>query len=160
MRVTFIGSQSATYVGYLLHECYLDANLTSLYEHLIRSPDIDLQRRVVLLLAGTRNILYDDEVADGPTRLVKIIDLIFDRDPYAVVLVGQIPMIGYQEVGSNLYDVQRRVISYNAAIAAIVSRMIQEHGRMILVVHTSTTTWEHQDGSFVGPNGLGYLRVA
>ena len=38
--------------------------------------------------------------------------------------------------------------------------MVQEQGRKILKVHTSTTTWEHQEGSFVTPNGPGYLRMA
>ncbi len=160
MRRTFIGSQSAGYLGYLEHECYLDANLARLYDYLNVSPDIYLQRKVVLLMAGTRDMVYDEEVADAPTRLVKIIDLIFDKDPSAVVIVGQIPMFGLQEDGSTFYGVQRRIASYNAAIAAIVNRMVQEQGGRILKVHTSTTTWEHQEGSFVTPNGSGYLRMA
>ena len=72
-------------------------------------------------MAGTRDMLYGDEVADAPMSLVKIIDLIFDKDPSAVVIVGQIPMIGLQEDGSTFFNMQRRVASYNAAIAAIVS---------------------------------------
>lgn len=93
MRRTFIGSQSAEYLGYLEHECYSDANLARLYDYLNVSPDISLQRKVVLLMAGTRNMLFGDEVADAPTHFVKIIDLIFDKDPSTVVIMGQIPMI-------------------------------------------------------------------
>jgi len=69
-------------------------------------------------------------------------------------------MFGLQEDGSTFYGVQRRIAFYDAAIAAIVNRMVQEQGRRILKVHTSTTTWEHQEGSFVTPNGSGYLRMA
>lgn len=127
MRRTFIGSQSAGYLGYLEHECYLDANLARLYDYLNVSPDIYLQRKVVLLMAGTKDMLYDEEVADAPKRLVKIFDLIFDKDPSAVVIVGQIPMFGLQEDGSTLFHVQRRIASYNAAIAAIVNRIVQEY---------------------------------
>ena len=160
MRHTFIGSQSAEYLGYLEHECYADADLAGLYDHLKASPDISLQRKVVLLMAGTRDMLYGEDLANAPVRLVKIIDLIFDKDPLAVVIVGQIPMIGLEEDGATFFDMQRRVASYNAAIAAIVNRMVQEKGRHILKVHTTTTTWEHQEGSFVTPNGPGYLRMA
>ena len=159
-RQTFIGSQSAPYLGYLNHECYPDADLAKLYDSLKASPDLFLQRKLVLLMAGTRDMLYGEDVANAPARLVKIIDLIFDNDPLAVVIVGQIPMIGLKEDGSTFFNLQRRVASYNAAIAAIVNRMSQEKGRRILKVHTSTTTWEHEEGSFVTPNGQGYLRMA
>lgn len=140
MRRTFIGSQSAEYLGYLEHECYSDANLARLYDYLNVSPDISLQQKVILLMAGTRNMLFGDEVPDAPTHLVKIIDLIFDKDPSTVVIMGQIPMIDLQEDGSTFLNGQRRVAFYNAAIAAIVNRMIQEQGRRILKIHTSTTT--------------------
>ena len=69
-------------------------------------------------------------------------------------------MIGLHDDGSTFFDMQRRVASYDAAIAAIVNRMVQEQRRRILKVHNSTTTWEHQEGSFVTPDGLGYLRMA
>ena len=160
MRHTFIGSQSAEYDGYLEHECYPDANLAGLYDHLKASSYISLQRKVVLLMAGTRDMLYGEDLANAPVRLVKIIDLIFEKDPSAIVIVGQIPMIGLREDGATFFDMQRRVILYNAAITAIVNRMVQEKGRHILKVHTTTTTWEHQEGSFVTPNGPGYLRMA
>lgn len=105
-------------------------------------------------------MIYGEEVDSAPARLVKIIDLIFDKDPSAVVIVAQIPMMGIRDKGSTWVEMQRRVVSYNAAIAAIVNRMVQEDGRRILKVHTSTTTWEHREGTLIMPNGSGYLRMA
>ncbi len=99
MRRTFIDSQSAGYLGYLEHECYLDANLARLYDYLNVSSDIYLQRKVVLLMAGTRDMVYDEEVADAPTRLVKIIDLIFDKDSSAVVIVVRSQCLACRKTG-------------------------------------------------------------
>lgn len=160
MRVSFIGSQSAEYLGYLEHECYPDANLAGIYDRLKQSPDMSLQKKVVLLMAGTRDLIYGEDVEGAPARLVKIIDLMFDKDPSAVVIVAQIPMMGSHDEGSTWVEMQRRVVSYNAAIAAIVNRMVQEDGRRILKVHTSTTTWEHQEENLIMPNGAGYVRMA
>lgn len=157
--LNFFGSQQPPYLNARAHECYQTANLRQLGDNLAASADISLQRKVVLLMAGTIDLFNQVDNDNAPARLGEIIDLIFDRDPYAAVIVSQIPMIGIGGDGSIENGLQRRIALYNARVANIVARM-QRQGRRILKIHPSATPLEHSDGDFILPNTRGYLRMA
>jgi hypothetical protein len=157
--LTFLGSQQPDYLGAERHECYPGATIDILHTYFRNSPDSHLQNKVVILQAGTTDLLYDVDVLHAAQRIYRLIRTIFSRDRNAVVLLGHIPMIGLGGDGSTWYPLQRRVVAYNAHLSAVVDMMLSQ-GYRIIRVHTSATPLEHGDGDFLLPNTRGYLRMA
>ena len=144
-------------------------------------------QRVVLLSVGVLDLMQDG--ADhAPSKLIQQLDTLIDMieqqddkkrkgDPdRTVVLVGQIPMIGYNTPDmafTNTFDpLQGRVIEYNARITQLVNRLRTQSDMYIAKVRASTTTYEHiQDSDSPGyalnqamkarfPSPFGYKRLA
>lgn len=158
-RVNFIGSQGGQNLGNEPHETYPDATIDQLHQNLRASVDLHLQQKVVILMAGTKDLLFNDDPVQAAGRLAMLIQTIFDADSAAAVLLGHIPMIGINDDGRHWLPLQRRVVEYNARLSAMSDQFLAE-GYKVLKVHTTATTMEHLDNDWIRPNTKGYLRMA
>ncbi|KAL9618252.1 MAG: hypothetical protein Q9160_007022 [Pyrenula sp. 1 TL-2023] len=160
---TFIGTQSTPYVGHHDHEMYPGVKLDELWQKVQSSDDMHLQGKVVLLCAGTYDVLEAGDNFDPAAladKLAKIIDYIYKNDPNAVVFVAQVPLVGANDDGHFFSNAQKNIIRYNGAIAALVNQLRTQNRYKIMKIHLTTTTYEHDEGSFIMPSKLGYLRMA
>jgi lysophospholipase L1-like esterase len=157
-RLNFIGSQHSPNLGGEFHECYQDVTINDLLLRFQESLDSHSQNKFVILQAGTKDLLYGEE-DQAPNRLAQLVYLIYERDPNAVILLGQIPMVGLNHDGSTWPDLLRRVVAFNARVAALADQ-VSAQGHRIFMIHTSATTYDHRDGDFVLPSPEGYLRMA
>lgn len=160
---TFIGSQQSIYVGHHQHEMYPGTKLDELWEKVQASADLHLQGKVVLLTAGTYDVMEAGDNFDPvalASKLATIIHYIFDTDPAAVVFVAQVPLVGANDDGHFFSTLQRNIIQYNGAIAALVNQLRTQNRYKLMKIHLSTSAYEHNEGSFVLPSQFGYLRMA
>lgn len=56
-------------------------------------PDYSLRPNVVLLMAGTNDVVFNINLETAPLTMAKVIDEIIDSCPDAALLVAQIPML-------------------------------------------------------------------
>ncbi|KAF2801944.1 uncharacterized protein BDZ99DRAFT_552221 [Mytilinidion resinicola] len=161
VRATFMGSQKPDNANSEFHECYKLASIDELHAKFVAAPDFHLQNKVILLLAGTIDVLYDMDLDNRPNRYTSLIHDIFDADPDAKIFAGHIPMIGFDfQDPFKWYGLQKRVAQFNARLNALVDQLSTEGHYRIMTVHTSATTKEHLDGDLLLPNTRGYLRIA
>ncbi|KAH7371744.1 hypothetical protein BKA66DRAFT_514077 [Pyrenochaeta sp. MPI-SDFR-AT-0127] len=161
VRPTFSGSQKPHNANSEFHECYKIATIDELHDNFVRSPDLYTRNKVILLMAGTIDVLYDVDLDHWPDRYTSLIHDIFDSDPDAQVFAGHIPMIGYNSQDPfKWFGLHKRIAQFNARLSALVDQLATEHGYRIMTVHTSATTREHLDGYLLLPNTRGYLRIA
>ncbi|KAH8707137.1 hypothetical protein GQ44DRAFT_628927 [Phaeosphaeriaceae sp. PMI808] len=161
VRPTFSGSQKPHNANSEFHECYKIATIDELHDNFVRSPDFFTRNKVILLMAGTIDVLYDMDLDHWPDRYASLIHDIFESDPDAKVFAGHIPMIGYNPQGTfKWFGLHKRIAQFNARLNALVDQLATEHGYRIMTVHTSATTREHLDGDLLLPNTRGYLRIA
>ncbi|KAF1981021.1 SGNH hydrolase [Aulographum hederae CBS 113979] len=158
-KIEYLGSQQPDYLGAAPHECYPGATIDQLHQNFRDSPDSNLQNKLVILQAGTTDLLFDIDVRHAAQRVYRLIRTIFKRDKNAVVLLAHIPMIGIGGDGSTWYNLQRRVVEYNAHLSAVAD-MLMRQGFKVMKVHSSATPREHMDGDFLLPNAMGYERMA
>lgn len=159
----FLGSQQAPYLTSHQHECYPGARLDDLYQHYRVSLDMKLINKVILLSAGTYDVMESGDDFSATTlvgKLRNIIELLFSMDSGAVIFVAQIPMVGSNDDGHFFATLQRRVIEYNAEIAAMVNELRTQKKRRIMKIHTTATTYDHYENSFTLPSAFGYERIA
>jgi lysophospholipase L1-like esterase len=151
--VTYIGSQhsgtmgsndnSEGYIGYIIYQ--IAGNL-SLSGTLAQQPNI------VLIMAGTNDIIIDIAVDTAPARLGVLIDGVITACPNATILVAEITPI----LDS---DAQARADTYNAAIPLLVEKRVSA-GSQVLAVNMSSylTSADLADG--LHPNDEGYAKMA
>jgi lysophospholipase L1-like esterase len=68
---------------------------------------------IVLLMIGTNDVATNNDVADAPNRLARLVDSITAHAPRAVVVVAEI-------VPTRIAEVNAGIEAYNAGVAAIV----------------------------------------
>ncbi|KAF2193562.1 hypothetical protein K469DRAFT_550359 [Zopfia rhizophila CBS 207.26] len=161
LQLNFLGSQSPDphYVDSEPHECYSGLSIAELHQRFVESEDQELQRKFVIIQAGTIDMLAEVGPEEAALRLADFIYTIFDTDRAAVVVVGQIPMIDVRNRAPDWKPIQRRIIEFNARLSAMVNQL-QTQGRRILKVHTTTTPEEHREQDYLLPNKQGYRRMA
>ena len=109
---------------------------------------------IVTLMIGTNDVGTNDDLANAPTRLGKLIDTITSTSPNALLVVAQITPIA--DDTSNA-----RVQTYNAAIPALLKSRISAGKHIILVdmyaAFTAHAAWrtDYMNGS-LHPNDTGY----
>jgi lysophospholipase L1-like esterase len=75
---------------------------------------VSSQPDIILLIAGTNDILQDFDRLNAPARLASLIDQIIAASPQATIVVGSLPPIGWQPHGD-------WVVQFNDSIPGITS---------------------------------------
>lgn len=107
---------------------------------------------VVLLMAGTEDMVRGEDLSSAPERLDHLLDEVVKSYPRAAVVVAELPPI--EDADSNA-----RSVAFNAAISGIVRPKVDE-GRRISIVKMSNymTVDDLQDGLY--PTDHGYSLMA
>jgi lysophospholipase L1-like esterase len=119
---------------------------------LYADPSLALRPNVILLMAGTNDMIGNFGVDEAPDRLGVLIDRCVAACPDAVVLVAQL-------TPSLNEDAQARIEVFNAAIPGLVSQRVRE-GKKVLTV--DMTKYVKMNGLMDGlhPNDEGYDGMA
>jgi lysophospholipase L1-like esterase len=105
--------------------------------------------QIVTLMIGTNDIGTNNDVANAPTRLGNLIDIITSTSPNALLVVAQITPPG-DNAGNG------RAQTYNAAIPDLVKTRVAA-GKHIIVVDMYTPFAAHPDYmNGLHPNDTGY----
>ena len=110
------------------------------------------QPDVILLTIGTNDIGQNYQVETAPERLKNLIDDIFQELPNAEILVASIPPIEVAEV-------DKKVNSYNRAIASLIERRQKEGDKLRFVDINSALNFDDLEDT-VHPNGQGHSKMA
>jgi lysophospholipase L1-like esterase len=108
---------------------------------------------LLLLHAGTNDVLKNIDLANAPARLGNLIDQAFLDNPNATIIVAKIIRTTYP--GS--YESQ--VEAYNAAIPAVVQSRINQGKRIVLVDMWSALT-DADLSDTIHPTDAGYQKMA
>ncbi|KUJ24251.1 SGNH hydrolase [Mollisia scopiformis] len=106
---------------------------------------------VVLLHAGTNDMIGDDTVDEAPARLGNLIDKILSNSPATFVLVAQI----LNDANSTVND---RIQVFNSQLPAIIEARSNAGKPVRLVSMSSVPTTDMIDGTH--PNEVGYMKMA
>ena len=108
---------------------------------------------VILLMAGTNDIVFDFSPSKAPQALSRVIGNIIEGCPGATLLVATIPPLLRPELA-------KKVLDFNGALPAVV-KMYAGKGNKIALVDTKGVKPEHihsDDG--IHPNDSGYKIIA
>lgn len=113
---------------------------------------------IITLMIGTNDINGNNNVADAPNRLGKLLDAIFMRDEKILVILAQMVPTGSD--GTN-----NAVKTYNAAMPALVSSRVSKGQHIVLVdMYTAFTKNASYKTALLGdnlhPNQTGYNLMA
>lgn len=113
---------------------------------------------IVTLMIGTNDINGNNNVADAPNRLGKLLDAIFMRDANILVILAQMVPTGSD--GTN-----NAVKTYNAAMPNLVSTRVSKGQHIVLVdMYTAFTNNANYKQALLGdnlhPNQTGYNLMA
>ncbi|EKD17132.1 uncharacterized protein L3040_005351 [Drepanopeziza brunnea f. sp. 'multigermtubi'] len=151
--VTYVGSTTSGDWDNNRNDGYVSQEITAIGTSaswiLSQSPPPN----VVLLHAGSNDILHSVDVANAPARLGKLIDTIIESTG-AAVLVAQIIRLGegYEEFNPALD-------TYNAAIPAIVAERAAA-GKSVAVVDMSGAVDPSELLDGIHPKAAGYKKMA
>jgi lysophospholipase L1-like esterase len=158
-HVTFVGSQQngpATVDGVPFpssHEGHSGWTIDQI-AGLVPSPALNATPHLVLLMAGTNDVLHGQPLASAPARLGALLDKILAGCPDALIVVAQLtPLAGDQA------SKDAAVATYNAALPEVVKARVAQGKHVVLVdMHTGFPPTELADG--IHPNPDGYARMA
>jgi len=113
---------------------------------------------IVTLMIGTNDINGNNNVADAPNRLGKLLDSIFTKDANVLVVLAQI--VPTKTDGTN-----NTIKTYNAAMPNLVSTRVNQGRHIVLVdmygAFTKDTNYKNTVlGDNLHPNQAGYNLMA
>ncbi|WP_438021106.1 SGNH/GDSL hydrolase family protein [Sorangium sp. So ce315] len=117
---------------------------------LVPTPAFDADPHIVLLMAGTNDVIQNDNLATAPQRLGALLDKVFVAAPDALVVVARLIPVTFSDAA---------VVTYNNALGPIVEARASAGKHVVLVdMHTGFPASELPDG--VHPNAAGFARMA
>ncbi|OWP05372.1 hypothetical protein B2J93_8114 [Marssonina coronariae] len=151
--VQYVGSHSNGDWENAENDGYISQEITKIGESAAWVLQQKPAPNVVLLHAGTNDILHSVDVAKAPERLGALIDSVISATD-ASVLVAQIIKLGegYTEYNAALEK-------YNAAIPAIVAARVSQ-GKNVAVVDLSDTVSASELVDGIHPVAAGYEKMA
>jgi len=117
---------------------------------LIPSPALEVVPHIILLMIGTNDVAQNDDLQGAPERLAKLLDLLAQHAPDALVVVATILPLGRASAA---------VTTYNEAIPALVQERMGV-GKRVLLVDQFEGFPMNELGDGVHPNQQGYERMA
>ncbi|KAJ3779995.1 SGNH hydrolase-type esterase domain-containing protein [Lentinula aff. detonsa] len=147
--VDYIGSIQAGTMADNWNDGYIGCTIDQIASSGI--PALKMVPQVVLLMAGTNDINYQEDLANAPTRLMNLVDEIFSYSPNAAVIVSDIPLI----VDDTLEPL---VETYNSGIQVLLQERISEGQHVVHVTLSDLTSSEMADD--LHPNDEGYQVLA
>ncbi|VDC03108.1 unnamed protein product [Peniophora sp. CBMAI 1063] len=147
--VDYIGSIQAGSMADNWNDGYIGCTIEQIATNGVSA--LQMVPKVVLLLAGTNDINYQEDLANAPARLDSLIDEIFSYTPQATVLVSDIPLI----VDDTLEPL---VKTYNAGVLDLVNGRIADGQKLVHVSLDALTSSEMADE--LHPNDEGYQVLA
>jgi lysophospholipase L1-like esterase len=117
------------------------------------------QPNVVLLMAGTNDMIYNDSIADAPARLGNLMDVCIAACPDAVLVVATLTPL-HNPLGDTTGE--NKTLVYNAALPAVVKQRADAGSKVLLVDMQNPvdglTIDELADG--IHPDDEGYTKMA
>ncbi|KAJ4484396.1 SGNH hydrolase-type esterase domain-containing protein [Lentinula edodes] len=147
--VDYIGSIQAGTMADNWNDGYIGCTIDQIASS--RVPALEMVPEVVLLIAGTNDINYQEDLANAPTRLMNLVDEIFSYSPDAAVIVSDIPLI----VDDTLEPL---VETYNSGVQMLLQQRISEGQHIAHVSLSDLTISEMADD--LHPNDEGYQVLA
>ncbi|GAW06943.1 lipolytic enzyme [Lentinula edodes] len=147
--VDYIGSIQAGTMADNWNDGYIGCTIDQIASSGV--PALEMVPEVVLLIAGTNDINYQEDLANAPTRLMNLVDEIFSYSPDAAVIVSDIPLI----VDDTLEPL---VETYNSGVQVLLQERIAEGQHIAHVSLSNLTSSEMADD--LHPNDEGYQVLA
>lgn len=117
------------------------------------TPNYALRPNIVLLLAGTNDIVFNINVAGAPDALANVIDEIVAACPDAVVLVGTVPAL--RDEGR-----AKKAGVFNGLLPGLVGGKARE-GKKVMLVDMGGVQGVHVDAEDgIHPTDAGYAIIA
>ncbi len=152
-RINFVGSQASGPSSIdRNHEGYRG----KVIDDIMRSVDGKIAQQhpnVVLLLAGTNDIMQNRDLAHAPQRLGHFIDQIFKQSPETAVLVGMLPP------NTRSADNPHQIQTFNAAIIHLVNQRAH-HDQKVRCVDFSSRLSTRDLADQIHPGARGYQKMA
>jgi lysophospholipase L1-like esterase len=118
----------------------------------VPAPALGITPHIVLLMAGTNDVIQNSALAQAPGRLGTLIDALAIGAPDALIVVAQLTPLGDPTEETN-------VVAYNDALPAIVAARVDAGNHVVLVdMHTGFPGSELAD--MIHPTTDGYARMA
>ena len=121
-------------------------------------PTYPQRPNVVLLMAGTNDILMADDVENAPQRLERLIGEINVTCPDAAILVATIPVLNHPITNPNLTNEEPD--AYNAAMKAGIEKSAKDGKHVALVNMSAVTPAQIHGEDGVHPTDEGYALIA
>ncbi|KAI4211274.1 MAG: hypothetical protein LQ351_005958 [Letrouitia transgressa] len=144
-KVSFVGSEGTAPLKHEGHPGWVINDITA-----VSDKSLPSRPNVVLVHAGTNDILQDKDIDKAPERLGNLIDHVLGTAKDAVVLVAQI--LPCSKPGA--FD---KFVTYNVRIANMLNQK-QVAGKKVLKVWMPVTTDDLVDA--IHPNDAGYHKMA
>jgi lysophospholipase L1-like esterase len=118
----------------------------------VPAPALSIRPHIVLLMAGTNDVIQNSDLDQAPARLGTLIDALVTGAPDALIVVAQLTPLGDPTQETN-------VVAYNDALPAIVAARVAAGNHVVLVdMHTGFPVSELAD--MIHPTTAGYARMA
>ncbi|KAJ3777060.1 SGNH hydrolase-type esterase domain-containing protein [Lentinula raphanica] len=147
--VDYIGSIQAGTMADNWNDGYIGCTIDQIASSGV--PALEMVPQVVLLMAGTNDIDYQEDLTNAPSRLMTLVDEIFSYSPDAAIIVSDIPLIVDDEL-------EPLVMTYNSGVQELVQERISEGQHLVHVSLSSLTSSEMADE--LHPNDEGYQVLA
>lgn len=116
-------------------------------------PDYPQRPNVVLLMAGTNDMIFDTNIVNAPDRLGGVIQEILAACPDAAVLVATLtPLLNPGWTN--------KIVEFNSAVPGIVMNLANKGNKVALVDMSRVTTTHIDPAGGIHPTDEGYEKIA
>ena len=121
-------------------------------------PDYPDQPNVVLLMAGTNDLIFHNDVENAPKRLGSLIGEINTACPHAAVLVGTLLPLIHPKANSELSS--KETDAFNSAMTTVVDKVATEGKQVALIDMGRVNTSHIHTNDGIHPTDEGYSLIA
>lgn len=150
-KVEYIGSVQSGTMANSDHEGHGGFQIVAV--GLTGKPDYFQRPNVVLLMAGTNDIVFNTDIENAPNRLGGVIEDIVAACPDAAILVATLtPLLNPGWTN--------KIVDYNYAVPGIVSNLANKGNKVALVNMSRVMTTDINPADGIHPTDEGYGKIA